>query len=200
MRIDSNSFLIWPWLKWPGSWDDCKQKKSTVILTAKCCPRLFVDADVHKAEPAEDLHKRPGQAFLPLLHEVRSHKAVPVWVSAASRLVHPSPEHKAGGCGRVVSRDGGEFVSVHHSKWLSSPTFKSFRFNSILIFLLFLEKLRCLRNYVQCQILLLQKGVDMHHMTRYFVIWLWSDFIVDDNTYYDFIIRSTMHISIQYTP
>lgn len=100
----------------------------------------LVDADMHKAEPAEDLHKRPGQAFLPLLHEVRSHKAVPVWVSAASRLVHPSPEHKAGGCGRVVSRDGGEVVSVHHSKWLSSLTFKSFRFNFILIFFTFFRE------------------------------------------------------------
>lgn len=143
----------------------------------------LVDVDMHKAEPAEDLQERPGQAFLPLLHDIRYNKAVQVWVSAASWLVHPSPEHKAGGCGRVVSRDGGEVVSVHHSKWLSLLSFKSFRFIFYFNFLLFSEKLCCLRNHVQFQILLLQKGVDMHHMTRYFVIWLWSDFIVDDDTY-----------------
>lgn len=38
----------------------------------------LVDADMHKAEPAEYLQERPLYVLLPLLHEVRPNKAAQV--------------------------------------------------------------------------------------------------------------------------
>lgn len=127
---------------------------------------MLVDADVHQAEPSEHLQERPVHALLPLLHEVRQNQAAQVWVGAASRLVHPGPEHEPGGRGTVDSWGGRFVLCVHHSKWLSLSSFKSFHSICVLLFF-FSEKLCYLGNHVQCQILLLQKWVDMHHMTFY---------------------------------